>query len=286
MSSAVVVHAVRTSDGRQIMAEYAPSEGLPIVLLHGLSQQRHFWRPVIGFLHAPVVAIDQRGHGDSDTPLDADYSIDRCASDVVEVLDDLGIERAVLIGHSWGAWVAARAAAAHPQRIAGTGLIDGALRSPADLGTRAEALQRLRPPVLGIPADELWSRISSGDLGPYLDAAIKAALLPTFVDEGGLLRTRIGIDRHMAVLEGILDYDATEDIRARSVDTYAVIAGTHADLDDRVLARLDRIGPHMHLQAWAGAIHDVPLQWPALVGGWIASVHASVSRMTDERREA
>lgn len=280
------VHTVRTSDGRDIVAEQRSGEGIPLVLLHGLSQQRRFWSPVIARLSPSLdlIAVDQRAHGDSDTPLESDYSIDRCARDVIEVLDALVIERAVLIGHSWGAWVSARAAAAAPDRVVTTGLIDGALRSPADLGDRAQVLQRLRPPTLGIATEELWSRIAAGDLHDYFDEHTRAALSPTFVESDGLLRTRIGIDRHMAVLEGLIDYDATEDIRVRAGDTYAVVAGNRDAFDDRVRARLDRIGPEVHLQAWPGAIHDVPLQWPALVAGWIASVHAAAGRAG--RREA
>jgi len=282
MGSAVSMseRLVDTSDGHALVVRTRPGIGVPVLLLHGLSQQGHFWDPVISRITAPVIAVDQRGHGDSDTPLVADYSIDRCATDAIEVLDavrdTVETDEVAVIGHSWGAWIAARAGARDPDRIRAIGLLDGALRSPADLGTREQALERLRPPTLGISEAELWQRIGTSDIGPYLDDDIREALRPTFVESEGLLRTRIGIDRHMAVLEGLLDYDASADLARRAEHTHAVVCGSAGDLGTAAQNRLDAIGAALHLQYWAGAIHDVPLQWPALVAGWIASVQSTV----------
>jgi pimeloyl-ACP methyl ester carboxylesterase len=266
-----------TSDGRTLSGDDRGVGPDALVLLHGLSQQRHFWDPVCSYLNLPrVIRLDQRGHGLSDTSLDSDYSIERCALDAIEVLDFLGIESATVIGHSWGGAVAARLGAADPARIRSIGLLDGGLRGPADLGERAEVRERLRPPALGIPAQDLWAMIATGDLGPYWSENVRSALTPTFVESDGLLRTRIGIERHMAVLDGLLDYDSVPDIRARRDDTWAVLCSDSAMIDPLVVGRLDRIGD-INLQIWQGAVHDVPLQWPALVAGWITTVHSATN---------
>ena len=266
---------VTTSDGQAVVGDDRGSGSDAIVLLHGLSQQRHFWDPVCAYLgSARVIRVDQRGHGDSDIPLGADFSIARCGQDVLEVLDSLGISTATVIGHSWGGAVAARAGAADPTRIRTIGLLDGGLRGPADLGDREAVRERLRPPSLGIPAEDLWEMISAGSLAPQWSDEIRSALAPTFVEVDGLVRTRIGIDRHMAVLDGLLDYDSVPDIRARRNDTWAVLCTDSPGLDPLVERRLQEIG-ELNLQIWQGAIHDVPLQWPALVAGWITTVHAA-----------
>jgi pimeloyl-ACP methyl ester carboxylesterase len=271
---------VTTSDDRTLRGDDRGSGTDALVLLHGLSQQRYFWDPVCAYLEVPrIIRLDQRGHGLSDTPPESDYSIERCALDVVEVLDSLGVKTATVIGHSWGGAVAARLGAADPVRIRTIGLLDGGLRGPADMGERAEVRERLRPPALGIPAEDLWALIASGDLGPYWNDDIRSALTPTFAESDGLLRTRIGIDRHMAVLDGLLDYDSVPDIRARHLDTWAVLCSDSPTLDPFVEQRLARIG-EINLQIWQGAVHDVPLQWPALVAGWIATVHAAGSEVT------
>lgn len=264
-----------TSDGQTLRGSDDGAGSDALILLHGLSQQRHFWDPVCAYLQASrIIRLDQRGHGLSDTPVDVDYSIDRCALDAMEVMDALGVTTATVIGHSWGGAVAARIGAMDPHRVRTIGLLDGGLRGPADMGEHAEVRERLRPPTLNIPVDELWRLVSRGNLAPYWSDDIQAALTPTFVETEGLVRTRIGVDRHMRVLDGLLDYDSVPDILARRLDTWAVLCTESRALDPVVEQRLQRIGD-LNLQIWQGAIHDVPLQWPALVAGWITTVRSA-----------
>ena len=74
-----------------------------IVLLHGLSQQRRFWNPVIARLitdanHPRIVTIDLRGHGDSGKPERGPYDVPTCARDVLELLDELSVGARVVVG--------------------------------------------------------------------------------------------------------------------------------------------------------------------------------------------
>jgi pimeloyl-ACP methyl ester carboxylesterase len=251
---------------------------LPVLLLHGLSQQREFWRPVVRRLRTrPVAMLDQRGHGDSDTGLDVDYSIPAIASDARAALDRLGWDRAVVVGHSWGAAVAIALAASVPDRISAVGLLDGGLWSPSDMGPRDEVRVRLTPPALGIPEDDLWALIRAGDLGPTWSDEVQAALAPTFTtDDAGQIRTRLGMDRHMAVLDGMLDYHPQRDLQRLAeagLPVWAVqcvprepdeLQRQREEMALRVAAEGDVL-----VHRWAGAVHDVPLQWPALVAGFI-----------------
>lgn len=245
------------------------SDALPVLLLHGLSQQRFFWGPVMSRMRSrPVAALDQRGHGESDAAASADYSIQACAEDVRAALDTLGWSRAVVVGHSWGASVALRAAAQIPDRIVAAALIDGGLRTPAGLGDRADLRRRLTPPPLGIPADDLWSLIRSGELGRTWTPETQAALEPTFhQDAGGNLRTRIGLERHMLVLDGLLDIDPAVDLDACEAARTPIwaVACEPRDSEPGSVPRRDNLLVHR----WAGALHDVPLQWPALVAGFV-----------------
>ena len=256
--------------------------GVPVLLLHGLSQQRHFWSPVVRRMRArPVAALDQRAHGDTDTPLGVDVSIGACADDVVALMDRLGWDAAVVVGHSWGAAVALAVAARHPERVRMAVLIDGGLLSPARLGDRAQVRERLTPPALGITEDALWSGIIGGSLAATWSEETRAALAPTFVtDADGRVRTRIGVDRHLAVLDGLLDHDpeaALSDVAAAGVPVWAIVCeapGAAAAAPEWTAAR-DRaidvaasVG-NCRIHRWSGAVHDVPLQWPALVAGLI-----------------
>lgn len=259
------------------------SPGVPVLLLHGLSQQRQFWGPVVRRLRSrPVTAMDQRGHGETDTPLDSDYSVDACAADVVAVLDRLGWARAVVVGHSWGASVALAAAASASDRVAAVVLVDGGLWSPSALGPRAQVREALTPPALGLPADRLWDLVRGGDLGPWWSDEVRDALEPTFrTGDDGLVRTRLGMERHMKVLDGMLDHghrSALDRTTALGVPVWAAVCEPRTSGADpwqhaRDTAVADALGrPNCLVQRWSGAVHDVPLQWPALVAGLVDTV--------------
>jgi pimeloyl-ACP methyl ester carboxylesterase len=267
--------------------------GLPVLLLHGLSQQRWFWGPVQGRMRsAPVAAVDQRGHGDCDTPTDADYSVRACAADAIAVLDALGWDRAVIVGHSWGASVALAAGAAHPDRAAAVALIDGGLWALGALGPRDQIRDQLTPPPLDLPPDRLWALIRAGDLGPTWSAETQSALAPTFTtNSDGALVSRLGLERHMRVLDGLLDYDPEPDLAscsAAGTPVWAVVCAPEggvaplwSDARSAGVAAADRMGVRVH--RWGGAVHDVPLQWPALVAGFVDALAETVGSRTDGR---
>lgn len=298
---------LQTSDGVSVVFDdlsLSPSvvaHELPLVLLHGLSQQRHYWQPVIQRMRGGrVVVVDQRGHGDSSVtedgiqvPAETDFSMDRLALDVIELLDTLGIPQAIVVGHSWGASVALHTAASHPNRVRACALIDGGLFGPRHLvdraGSHSDVREALRPPPLGMVQPALWEAISSGDLSPYWGPEIQAALEPTFrVDEMGRAYTRLGMDRHMAVLDGLFDYDSAQDIPIVACPVWAVMCDPRVlsvndsgDGDDdpitaaweaaRDEALADLPAPFF-VQRWYRALHDVPLQWPALVAGLLETI--------------
>ncbi|MUH45877.1 MAG: alpha/beta fold hydrolase [Actinobacteria bacterium] len=261
----------------------------PIVLLHGLSQQRHFWDPVLRRLrHRPVISLDQRGHGASTASADADFSIDRCAADVAELAAQLGVERLHVVGHSWGAAVALRLAAGWPELVASVALVDGGLWTPpALLGSRAEVLERLRPPALGIPLEEIWGILADHGMAAFWSDEVQAALEPTYVvGADGLARTVIGMDRHMAVLDGMFDYDPWPDAEAIAVPVWAAFCEPRTPQVDAL--RLGTIAramalPAAYVQQWSGATHDVPVQWPALVAGFIDALVESADAARGDR---
>lgn len=91
-----------------------------VVLLPGPTDSWRSYGPVLDRLPHWIraIAVSQRGHGDSDK-IASGYGIKDFAGDVVELLNALGIDRAVLVGHSGSCLVARRVALDHPHRIAG-----------------------------------------------------------------------------------------------------------------------------------------------------------------------
>ena len=98
----------------------------PILIVHGLQYFSWDWLGVAQALGATreVACMDMRGFGDSDWSAAKDYSVPSMAQDIVALLDHLGWQRAVLIGHSMGGRSTTCAAAKNPQRIARLALID------------------------------------------------------------------------------------------------------------------------------------------------------------------
>jgi non-heme chloroperoxidase len=98
--------------------ERGDSDGVPVLLLHGVTDSRRSWDTVLPHLPPSIraVALTQRGHGDSDKP-GALYTIEQLAADAAAAIDALHLGPAVVVGHSMGTWVAERLAIDSPDRV-------------------------------------------------------------------------------------------------------------------------------------------------------------------------
>jgi len=112
--------------GRPAAASTAPSSATPVLIAHGLSYFSYDWIDAAAALGAgrQVAAADTRGFGDSGWSSSADYAVPTLAQDIVAVLDALGWQRVVLIGHSMGGRATSYCAAEHPRRVQGLVLVD------------------------------------------------------------------------------------------------------------------------------------------------------------------
>ncbi len=100
--------------------ELAGEAALPLVLLHGLGGAAGEWRRVAEHFQPSyhVVALDQRGHGDSEHAPERAYATDDFVADLEAFVDALGFERIILCGHSMGGHNTIAFTARHPQRVA------------------------------------------------------------------------------------------------------------------------------------------------------------------------
>jgi pimeloyl-ACP methyl ester carboxylesterase len=130
-------HDVPVAGGRLHVAVTGPVGDGPLALcVHGITSSSLAWALVAARLTAAGVAVaapDLRGRGASDG-LPGPYGMAAHAADLVAVLDHLGVARAVAVGHSMGAYVVARLAADHPDRVAAAVLVDGGLPLPRAAG--------------------------------------------------------------------------------------------------------------------------------------------------------
>src|SRR6185436_18685718 len=136
MTSAMTERIVERGDVCLAVAEEGPADGIPVVLLHGLTATRRY--VVMGSRTLErgghrVIAYDTRGHGGS-SPAPS-YRYEDLAGDLLAVMDACGVERAVLAGASMGAHTLLRVALDAPERVRGVVAITPAFEpgAPADL---------------------------------------------------------------------------------------------------------------------------------------------------------
>ena len=113
-------------DGVEIQLAIWEGDEKTVLCIHGITANCRCW-DVMAEAITPdhrVVAMDLRGRGLSESP-PTGYSIEHHCRDIRKLLDDLGLERAVLMGHSLGAFISLAFGAQYPERIDRIILVDG-----------------------------------------------------------------------------------------------------------------------------------------------------------------
>jgi pimeloyl-ACP methyl ester carboxylesterase len=139
--------------------------GAPLVLaIHGITSTSRTWLATGRALgdRATLLAVDLRGRGRS-AGLPPVVGLDAHVRDMVAVLDAVELGRAVVVGHSLGAYIAARLATSHPERVARLVLVDGGLSIPESLA--APDPERFVADFLGPTFDRL--AMTFPDVGAY-----------------------------------------------------------------------------------------------------------------------
>ena len=102
------------------------SGGSPVVFIHSSGGNTTHWSAQLAHLRKTrrALALDLRGHGLSQSPKDGDYQLVSQAGDIDAVVNQAGIRKFVLVGHSMGGSVAIAYAGLHPDRVAGLLIVD------------------------------------------------------------------------------------------------------------------------------------------------------------------
>ncbi len=119
----IVVNGIRLH-----LVTAGPSQGRPVLLLHGFPEFWFGWRrqiPALARAGYRVIVPDQRGYNLSDKPKGVKaYALDKLVADTLGLLDALGYDKVNLAGHDWGAAVAWTFAMQHPQRLHRLGILN------------------------------------------------------------------------------------------------------------------------------------------------------------------
>lgn len=229
-------------------------DGPVVVLLPGPTDSWRSFEPVLASLprHLRVVAVSLRGHGSSSKPASG-YRVEDLADDVVPLLDTLGIERAVLVGHSGSCLIARRVAILNPDRIGGLVLE----ASPTTLRADADLLHFVESVV-----DDLTEPVDRDFAKSFIEAtsteALPARLLDRLIDD--LLEVPVTAWKQM--FGSLLAYDDTAEL-SRVRAPAMLIWGDR----DRLVSRskqeeLLQLLPRARLTIYEGAGHTPRWEQP------------------------
>ena len=215
-------------------------DGPPILALHGLASSGHWYRrlaPLLAPSHR-VVAPDQRGHG-ATTQAPSGYDWQSLAEDAVGLLDLLGIDRAAVLGHSWGGHVASNLAARFPDRVSRLVLIDGGFQDgglmpdPTWEGFR----QRLAPRRVAGGRSEYLALLSANLSFCWADDLEDIALTMVYEGSDGQMRDILKPEHHAQVLDTMWNEPPSVILPRVAAPTMVVAAGPRADRANSQFAR-------------------------------------------------
>ena len=252
--------------------------GQQVVLLHGLASNCRIWdlvAPILA-LSFSVVALDQRGHGDSDKP-DSGYDFATVTDDLHGFIRALNLKRPLIMGHSWGAHVGLEYAVSRPDILRGMCFVDGGVSEvSADPGrTREQAREEMAPPSFAaLTLERLLKHARSWPLGRELTPELQEIVLANFnVLEDGTVRAKLSRDNHMQVVDAFWDHRPTA--LFPNVRCPVLLMPARMPNDDSPMARRFRrkesiaaattLLPVSKAVWLEDSIHDVPLQRPELV---------------------
>jgi len=194
--------------------EAGSASGVPVILLHGVTDSWRSWELVLPHLPPSIRAFapTQRGHGNASKPAGG-YRMRDFAADVAAFLDALEIESAVIVGHSMGSTIARHFAAAHPQRTLGLVLVGslGRFRDNAGVAEyRQSTIEGLTDPIDASIASEFQvSTLARPISTHYLDIVV-----------GESLKVPARVWR--ACFDGMFDDDGVDDLHRIDAPTLIV----------------------------------------------------------------
>jgi pimeloyl-ACP methyl ester carboxylesterase len=245
--------------------------GAPVILIHGNPGSCQDWTNLYGPLSAQhqAIAFDRPGHGHSDRPNHRDLTVHLQAAMLRNALDQLGVERPVLVGHSWGSALALAYALDFPRDVAGLVLLAPAVYLSNDGVSLISKLPAV--PIIGDVMNYLFTPLFGASL---VRSDLKKAFAPHPVPPQYLRSalsewTRPKNVKWYAVDDALLN-DSLPALSARYLEVRTPLAIVTGDSDLIVPAkenahRLHESLPHSLLHILPETGHQIPFTHPEAV---------------------
>jgi pimeloyl-ACP methyl ester carboxylesterase len=261
--------------GSRVALSYAQQGNVQddaLVLLPGPTDSWRSYQPILGLLPPSLhtVAVSLRGHGDSDKP-ETGYRIEDYALDVAGLFEALGIQRAVLAGHSGSCLVARRVALDHPERVAGLVLE----ACPTTLRGHAGLQELVRSVVSG-----LEDPIRADVVRPFVINTSSDEVSDEFLESliGEVLKVPARVWRQ--TFDALLDYDDSADLPRLDAPTLLVWGDADGLVSRNMQNALLRRIPSVELVVYAGVGHTPRWDDPARFSSDVAAFVTELLRTT------
>ena len=254
----------------------SPNKRPSLVLVHGLASNSRLWDGAaneLARLGYHVIALDQRGHGQSSKPDDG-YDMPTVAHDLATFVDVTKLDRPVVVGQSWGGNVVIELAHRYPDATRGVCGVDGGLIQLADrFGSWDECAQQLKPPRLaGMRATDFDRMIRSGYVD-WPETAIAGTLANMQHHDDGTISPWLTFDRHMEILRGLWSHRPQEllpRLRCPVLFTPADSGDAWSSLKRQEYSHAMSQNDHVRVEWFSPAHHDVHAQFP---DKWAMTLH-------------
>jgi len=241
LAEVTLVDGVRLQYRRQ-----GPESGPALILLHGYSDSSLSFARIMPLLppEQRVIAVDLRGHGDSDKPA-AGYGMSELADDVIGMMDVLDIPSAVVVGHSMGSFVAQALVERAPRRVSALVLLSSAPRAVNDVVT-----------VLQLAVETLTDPIDAEFVRGFQFATVAQPVPEPFMDAAIVNSRRMPAAVWKKALSGLIGFEPR--LPRSSVRTL-VLGGTHDSVftvdEQAALARQYPLGQLRLIENVGHALH-------------------------------
>ena len=252
--------------------------GPPCLVMHGgLGADHLMYRPWLDALadRVELIYYDHRCNGRSSSPPLETMTMEQLADDAAALLSHLGHDRAVVLGHSYGGFIAQELALRHPERVRALVLVD---TTPGQLGTGESADDQGPPP----PPELFETMLKVADEQPDAPRLLEL-MLPLYLHQADPVDTAAAMDgtiakldvaqQSMVVLAGWSSVD-----RLGSIGCPVLVVGGRYDIftslpqSVRIASRI----PNARLEVFEASGHmpfiDEPERFTAVVGSWLAGL--------------
>jgi pimeloyl-ACP methyl ester carboxylesterase len=255
--------------------EWNPDGVHTVLLLHGNSANAWWWEPMAAFMPAQyrLIAIDLRGHGDSEWVRPAAYSPTDYADDLAHLIETSGLDQPIVVGHSMGGIAVTAFMQKYPLMARAAIVIDIAVSSTP---RRNRFLERLKVlPTINYP--DRATAIARFRLMPAQDG-----IAPEVIEEIARRSLRATADGRYTMKfdrESFYGGDGLDVARALTraqIPTLLIRAGLSRIMTAEAAERAAASNPLVQLKVIEGAHHHLPLERPSelaeLIQGFIAAV--------------